>query len=330
MGLVQTSQAGLGWGAPQQLWSKATKRQQKTMVVDEITRLEQEYFHVKAISQGSQGAWTQWDVTVNRRITWEEIWRMLQSRLTFLLRATYDTIPCPQNLTQWFGDVLGCPLCGNIKASIQHILSRCKVALTQGSFRWRHDQVLAKLAEVLESCRVAANCIPAAAKHFPAGFVKSGSTLQPPAQKRNIMLAPGKEWQMLADVRKQLVFPRETVITTLWPDIIMWSTAEKRILLIELTIPWEEGMTAAHERKHLKYSVLAAECQEASWRTRVYPVEVGCWGFVGRSTVQLLHDARVAGSNLRKPIKELGEKPEKSSYWLWLQRKHNGWGLKPL
>lgn len=49
---------GLGWCAPQKFWSKATKRQQKTMVVEEVTRVEQERFHIKAVSQGSQGAWT--------------------------------------------------------------------------------------------------------------------------------------------------------------------------------------------------------------------------------------------------------------------------------
>jgi len=55
MGLVQTNRAGLGsCELLQQLWLEATKRQQKTMVVDEVTRLEQECFHVKAISQGSQ------------------------------------------------------------------------------------------------------------------------------------------------------------------------------------------------------------------------------------------------------------------------------------
>lgn len=42
MGAVQTSPAGLGWGAAQHFWSKATMKQQKTMVVDEVTRLEEE------------------------------------------------------------------------------------------------------------------------------------------------------------------------------------------------------------------------------------------------------------------------------------------------
>lgn len=74
MGTVQTGHTGLGWEAPQQFWSKATKRQQKAMVVDEVTRLEQEHFHIKVVSQGCQGAWT-------------------QSRLSFLIRAAYDTLP---------------------------------------------------------------------------------------------------------------------------------------------------------------------------------------------------------------------------------------------
>lgn len=37
-------------------------------------------------------------------------------------------------------------------------------------------------------------------------------------------------------------------------------------------------MTAAYDRKHLKYSELAAGCQGAGWRARVYPVEGGSGG----------------------------------------------------
>ncbi len=90
---------------------------------------------------------------------------------------------------------------------------------------------------------------------------------------------------MLADLRRQLVFLREIIMTTLRPDIVMWSAVERSVHLIKLTIPWEEGMTAAHERKHLKYSELAAECREAGWRARVYPVEVGSRGFVSKTVV---------------------------------------------
>lgn len=76
---------------------------------------------------------------------------------------------------------------------------------------------------------------------------------------------------MLVDLKKQLVFPRGITITTLWPDIVIWSAEEKRVFIIELTISLEGNITAAHERKHLKYSEWAAECQEASWNAKVYP-----------------------------------------------------------
>ncbi|KAJ8351711.1 hypothetical protein SKAU_G00231870 [Synaphobranchus kaupii] len=42
----------------------------------------------------------------------------------------------------WLGTEQACDLCGTINASLQHTLAGCKAALTQGRFRWRHDQVL--------------------------------------------------------------------------------------------------------------------------------------------------------------------------------------------
>jgi len=119
---------------------------------------------------------------------------------------------------------VGWPLCGNRKVSLQHVLSGCKVALAQGCFRCCHDQFLVKLAEVLESYRVAAN--HTAAKPFTSGFVKCGSMLQLPAQKKEHHAHTSKEWQMLIDLSKQLVFPRKITTT----DIIMWSIVEKRVL----------------------------------------------------------------------------------------------------
>ncbi len=158
MGRVQHSQAGLGWGEPVQFWSKATREQRKSMVVEEVSQVEQDRYLIKAVSQCKQGAWTRWEDISNRDITWADIWRTPPSRLSFLMRAAYDTLPCPQNLSQWFGSEDKFPLCNKANAGLQHILSGCNVALTQGRFRWRHNQMLRKLAEQLERCRVWANC----------------------------------------------------------------------------------------------------------------------------------------------------------------------------
>ena len=66
-------------------------------------------------------------------------------------------------------------------------------------------------------------------------------------------------------------------------------------------------MEAAYEHKKAKYSELAAECREAGWKTTIYPVEVGCRGYVGLSTIRLLRDAGVTRGDLKKAIKELAE-----------------------
>ncbi len=279
MGRVQHSRTGLGWGEPVQFWSKATREQRKSVVVEEVSQVEQDRYLIKAVSQCKQGAWTRWEDISNRVITWADIWRTPQSRLSFLVRAAYDTLPCPQNLSQWFGSEDKCPLCNKANAGLQHILSGCNVALTQGRFRWRHNQVLRKLAELLERCRVRANSSPVTL-HPNVPFLRPGEGGQKTVARRTTcLLTPGKGWEMRVDLGTQLIFPTEITQTTLRPDAVVWATAAKKALIIELTVPWEEGIQAAHEFKRLKYSDLAAECREGGWTTTIHPVEVGCRGF---------------------------------------------------
>lgn len=61
---------------------------------------------------------------------------------------------------------------------------------------------------------------------------------------------------MHVDLSKQLVLPPEITQITLRPNVVMWSTAAKKVCII---IPWEEGIPTAHEFKWLKFSALAAE-----------------------------------------------------------------------
>lgn len=94
--------------------------------------------------------------------------------------------------------------------------------------------MLTNLAEILESCKVIPNCMPEAANHTQAGFLKPCSTSQPPLKRMSIF-TPFKEWQMLVDLRKQQAFQREVLIITLKPNIVMWSKAENKVLFFELT-----------------------------------------------------------------------------------------------
>ncbi len=327
VGRVQTGQAGLGWGDPPSLSSRADKKERKDLVVVEITKMEQEQYRVQAVAQGQQGRWTTWEGVTSRVVSWADFWKLPQARLSFLIRATYDTLPSPRNLHQWLGTEQTCDLCGTINASLQHILSGCNIALAQGRFRWRHDQVLKKLAEVVEIRRQEANSENPVGGQQRFHFLREGDPT-PDTNRRPLptSLTPGSEWKMEADLGRQLHFPRTICTTTLRPDMVLWTTARKTALLVELTVPWEEGLEAAHERKRAKYADLVADCRESGWKVKLYPVEVGTRGFVGESTSRLLRDLGLQGARLHKAIRQIAEEAEKASFWIWLRRRCKMWG----
>lgn len=150
MGSIQAGRAGLGWGEVPCLWSKTNHKERKEMVVAGVSRIEEEHYKINAVSHGS---WTTWEDVVNWNISWADLRKIPQTRITFLIHTTYDTLPCPRNLHQWFGNEECCSLCNAPNVNLQHILSGCKIRLSQGRYRWRHDQLLRRLAQVLEGCR---------------------------------------------------------------------------------------------------------------------------------------------------------------------------------
>ena len=63
------------------------------MVVAEVTRAEQEHYKIKAVSQGGQRGWTTWEGLMGRPLSWCDLWKIPQARLSLLITATYDTLP---------------------------------------------------------------------------------------------------------------------------------------------------------------------------------------------------------------------------------------------
>lgn len=72
------------------------------------------------------------------------------------------------------------------------------------------------------------------------------------------VLATTNDWEMLADIKKQLKFPEEIIHSSLRPDTVLWL---KSTWLVKLTVPWEERMGEAHKRKLEKYQALILKCQ---------------------------------------------------------------------
>jgi len=92
-------------------------------------------------------------------------------------------------------------------------------------------------------------------------FVKVGnnpSTGQ--GNTRTGILDLADDWMMEVDLNRRLNFP-DIVQTSLRTDIVLWSWGKKKILIVELTVPWEDRCTQANERKRAKYEELLAECK---------------------------------------------------------------------
>lgn len=60
--------------------------------------------------------------------------------------------------------------------------------------------------------------------------------------------------------------PKAVLLAILRPDIIMWSAEEKRIILVELSVLWDEGCEEAAGRE--KREIPAQDCRdkgETTW-----------------------------------------------------------------
>jgi hypothetical protein len=310
---------GLGLNT-RQPWSSATTVQRRELVQSEIRKEEEEIRKVKAVQMGSQGSWTKWQTT-GRKLSWTDIWKYQFFQLQFLIRAVYDVLPTPANLQRWgLIETAECTLCGG-RATLDHILSSCKEALAQGRYRWRHDQVLREVADTLERHKKKAR-VHAGAKHI--NFVPAGTVMKGTKGGHPSILDGTNDWELRADLMKQLQFP-DIVHTTLRPDIVMVSGKTKKIILVELTVPWEERCTQAHERKKAKYEDLVQECREAGWRAWNYPIEVGCRGFPAPSLGKMFQDMGIEGQARKLAIKKVSQAAERSSSWLWLRRNASSW-----
>ena len=145
VGRAQPDRLGLGNGdfRPSRKMSQLDRR--KT-AVGQVRKMEAEGREVHLIQCAQQGQVTRWEEhVVERKIGWSDIWDRNTSRLSFLLRSTYDVLHSPVNLVRWKvqeGDKYRCGKLGTMK----HILSNCHLALNR--YTWRHNEVLKVLTEI--------------------------------------------------------------------------------------------------------------------------------------------------------------------------------------
>ena len=78
---------------------------------------------------------------------------------------------------------------------------------------------------------------------------------------------------------KRAVFPPNIYATSERPDIVIWSDSSRRVFLLELTCPAEEGIEAARARKQAKYKGLVDGINSSKcWSAKLYTLEIGARG----------------------------------------------------
>ena len=90
------------------------------------------------------------------------------------------------------------------------------------------------------------------------------------------LLNGASDWKVSADLKTSLQFPVHIIQTEKRPDIVAWSDSKKSVLLIELTVPWEENREEAHERKKNRYGTLRADCVPTACRLRGKGLDMPC------------------------------------------------------
>jgi len=122
------------------------------------------------------------------------------------------------------------------------------------------------------------------------------------------------------DLGRQLKFPEHIARMSMRPDLVLTTDSTKQVVLVELTVPWEDRKGEAFERKKAKYLELVESCRGRGWRARCEPIEVGCRAFLSQSEHRAFGLLGIRGLHERRATKNISEAAEKASRWLWIKR----------
>ena len=93
-----------------------------------------------------------WEETLQKSVTWNDIWLMAPLRLSFLIRSTYDQLSPKNNLFKEKKESdPTCSLYNDKPQKVEHILSSCKKTHRNGRYTWKYNSVLDKLVKLIKS-----------------------------------------------------------------------------------------------------------------------------------------------------------------------------------
>jgi hypothetical protein len=221
--------------------------------LDDQARLE----HVKGLIVQGKAFKVLGELTSHDADWSQQLAQLPPSLFKWGVRALLDVLPTGSNLFRWNkrGNK-SCPHCHERTDTLLHQLNNCEPMLRAGKYTWRHNSVLQYLAALVSP-----------------------------------LLCNG--FELFVDLprhsRSYADFPADIVVTLMKPDILVMNRATRTIHLVELTVPFEENLLSAAQRKHRKYLPLVGEIESAGWQCQLFTVEVGSRGALARPVSALLN-----------------------------------------
>ena len=160
----------------------------------------------------------------------------------------------------------------------------------QGRYTWRHDEVLTLLKDYLS---------------------------------QNLLLNFGFDCDLPHCSYNYLL---RNFSSLLRPDICIFDHDKKKLLLLELTIPFDEYMAEAEVRKREKYRDLLTDIKVQGFDVTLTTVEVGSRGVISDSLLSFLQEC----TSIRKKqslslIEDVRRKVICCSYAVWCRRNSVTW-----
>ena len=172
----------------------------------------------------------------------------------------------------WEGD---CPSIIFSDTTTSHIPGACKVALSQDRFTFCHDNVLRIIiSNIRSSIKTIKSSVASSKQPIKTKFVKKGTKVKTKNSSPIGILHQASDWVLLGDLDGTFSFPPHIAFTELRPDITIFSNKLKRVILIELTCPYEENMEAWYNVKVNKYLPLKSVIENNGWSVDLFAVEV--------------------------------------------------------
>ena len=212
-------------------------------------------------------------------------------------------------------------MCLTPNATAAHVSNNCVIALRQGRYTWRHDNVLATIAKDMYGLVNRASRLNS---HSPVpdsiAFGTSESLTKPKQHRRSLLTkSPVTDWDINIDFDRIPTIPAILGVDTLLrPDAVIFSMQHKIIIWGELTVPLERNMLDAHLRKTARYMNLKKDLKLAGWTVYNHTWEIGSLGFISRTSDSFLRAIGFSNNQRKHMRKRISTLALRSTYYIWM------------